>query len=135
MTVRTSTVAALSLCAALGFGLYNVKYAVQDLDDQLVRIDRQIALDQAQIHVLHAEWSYLTQPARLEDMASRHLDLKPLTPAQLGEFDTLPLKGDDASTYQARQDVPIEDVLKAMQVAATPTAPATSPPDAARAVE
>jgi hypothetical protein len=51
--------------------------------------------DEEAIHVLKASWSHETQPETLGAMASRHLDLRPMTPAQLGSFDTLPLRPDD----------------------------------------
>jgi hypothetical protein len=117
----------------LGIALFETKYAVQRLEDDVLRVDKQIAMDREQIHVLNAEWSYLTQPARLGDLASRHLKLQPLTAAQLGSFDTLPLKGDDPATSASDRDVPIADVLKAMQIASTPAAAAPTPKP--RAVE
>ena len=103
----------------LGLGLYETKYAVQRLEDDRVRVDRQMALDEAQIHVLQAEWSYLRQPGRLADLAARHLNLQPLTAAQEGSFDSLPLKGDDPQ-LAAAHEVSVDDLLKAMQVAAAP---------------
>ena len=127
---RISPLLWIMLDLLLGFGLYETKYAVQRLEDTRVRIDRQTALDREQIHVLNAEWSFLTQPVRLGQMAGRHLTLQPLTPAQLGSFDTLPLHGDEPATAAANRDVPIAEVLKAMQVAATPALPAGPPPAA-----
>jgi hypothetical protein len=139
MNLRPATVFPLVLCVSLGFALFKVKYDVQDLEENLVKIHRQTALDQEQIHQLNAEWSYLTQPVRLGEMAGRHLTLQPVTVAQLGGFDTLPLKGDDPNSPSKSQDVPIDDVLKAMQMAAAaPIGPAHGMPIATakpRAVE
>lgn len=122
----------LALDLLLGFALYETKYAVQRLEDDRVKIDRQIALDRDQIHVLTAEWSYLTQPDRLGRLSGKYLTLQPVTAAQLGSFDTLPLQGDDPNVAATRRDVPIDDVLKAMQIAATPAGAA---PPKARPVE
>ncbi len=128
MMMRTSTITLIALPALLGVALFNVTYAVQSLEQDRFRIEHQMGIDREQIHVLNAEWSYLTQPVHLGDMASRHLTLQPLTSAQLGAFDTLPLKGDDPATAKADKDVPIADVLKAMQVASTPVPPASANP-------
>ncbi|HLY56138.1 MAG TPA: hypothetical protein VKS60_11310 [Stellaceae bacterium] len=125
----------LALDLLLGFALYETKYAVQRLEDDRVKIDRQIALDRDQIHVLNAEWSFLTQPDRLGRLAGKFLSLQPLTAAQLGAFDTLPLKGDDPAVAANDRDVPISEVLKAMQIAATPPAVQPAPATKARAVE
>jgi cell division protein FtsL len=116
--MRSSTFLSLVLVCGLGFGLFKVKYEVQSLEDDLGKINRQIATDQDAIHVLKAEWSYLTQPVRIGDMASRHLALQPVTSAQMGSFDQLPLKADRPADVDG--DVKIEAVLKAMQVASKP---------------
>jgi hypothetical protein len=53
-------------------------------------------------------------------MAGRHLALAPVTAAQMGSFDQLPLKADRPAEAEGG-DVKIEAVLKAMQVASKPT--------------
>lgn len=117
--IRQPTIVAFGLAAFLGFSLFMVKYDVQAKEEQLVKINRQIAIDQEAIHVLKAEWSFLTQPARLAELSERHLPLHPLTSNQIGDFDQLALKADrpDAAT-PAEKDVPVESVLQAMQLAA-----------------
>ena len=117
--MRSSTFLSLILVCGLGFGLFKVKYEVQSLEEDLAKINRQIATDQDAIHVLKAEWSYLTQPVRIGDMAARHLALQPVTAAQMGSFDQLPLKSDRPAEPDGG-DVKIEAVLKAMQVASKP---------------
>ena len=117
--IRQPTIVAFGLAAFLGFSLFMVKYDVQAKEEQLVKINRQIAIDQEAIHVLKAEWSFLTQPARLAELSERHLPLHPLTANQIGDFDQLALKADrpDAAT-PAEKDVPVADLLQAMQLAA-----------------
>jgi cell division protein FtsL len=117
--MRSSTFIALILVCGLGFGLFKVKYEVQSLEDELGKINRQTATDQDAIHVLKAEWSYLTQPVRIGAMAGRHLALSPVTSAQMGSFDQLPLKSDRPLEAESG-DVKIQAVLKAMQVASKP---------------
>jgi hypothetical protein len=65
---------------------------VQDLEEQLVKINRSIVADRDAIHVLKAEWSYLNQPTRLAELSHRHLQLQPIGTAQLGSLDALPMK-------------------------------------------
>jgi len=119
--IRQPTLVAFALCTVLGVGLFQVKYDVQSLEEQLVKIDRQAAVDQEAIHVLKAEWSFLTQPARLADLSERHLPLHPLTSNQIGDFDQLALKADHPAGPQIAsaqdKDVPVESVLQAMQLA------------------
>jgi hypothetical protein len=118
--IRQPTLVAFALCAVLGVSLFLVKYDVQSLEEQLVKIDRQAAADQEAIHVLKAEWSFLTQPARLAGLSERHLPLHPLTANQIGDFDQLALREDHPAGPQipaADKDVPVESVLQAMQLA------------------
>ena len=69
--------------------LFRVKYAVQDLEAELVDLQTQIAGERRAIHVLEAEWSHLTDPETLRQRARRHLELAPLTPRQIGSFASL----------------------------------------------
>jgi len=124
---RVSPLLWLALDLLLGFALYETKYAVQRLEDDRVRVEKQMALDRDQIHVLQAEWAYLRQPERLAQLAERHLSLQPLTAAQEGSFDTLPLRGDDAASEAAGSTASIADIMKAMQMAATPQANPVQP--------
>jgi hypothetical protein len=128
--IRQPTLVALALCMVLGFSLFQVKYDVQALEEQLIKIDRQTAADQEAIHVLKAEWSFLTKPARLAELSDRHLPLHPLTAAQIGDFDQLALRSDRSVGPQVAavdKDVPVESVLQAMQLAAFKPAPAMLP--------
>ena len=85
------TVVWLILVVLAGSGLFVVKHEVQDLEERLARYDQAIATDREAIHVLRAEWAYLTQPDRLSKLAQRHLGLKPPTAGQIVEsLDKLP---------------------------------------------
>ena len=71
---------------------FTVKYEVQDLEDQLVAINKQIGVHEEAIHVLSAEWSYLNRPERLAELAQRYLDLVPMNPKQMASLDDVPLR-------------------------------------------
>lgn len=87
-----STFLWLALAAIVGFGLFHVKYKVQALEEELLRLNAAILKEQRQIHVLEAEWSYLNQPSRLEELAARHLDLAAAGASQIGTIADLPLR-------------------------------------------
>jgi len=90
--LRLSTWLYLALIAAVGWGMFQVKYQVAQLDDELARVNRSIDADRDQIRVLGAEWSYLTQLPRLEQLRQRYLTLAPITRAQLGSLDQVPFR-------------------------------------------
>ncbi|MEE8279091.1 MAG: hypothetical protein V3R55_00130 [Alphaproteobacteria bacterium] len=87
-----STFLWLTLAAIVGFGLFHVKYKVQALEEELSHVTAATLKEQQQIHVLKAEWSYLNQPSRLEELAGRHLDLAPVRTPQIGTIADLPLR-------------------------------------------
>jgi cell division protein FtsL len=94
------------LAALVGFGLFHVKYKVQALEEELAQLNARIVHEQEQLHVLRAEWAYLNRPERLEELNGRFLGLGPMTPAQIGGFNDLPLRpvaNTPAPTEQAAQ--------------------------------
>src|SRR6266851_1758429 len=113
--IRLGTALWLLLVAASGYAMFQIKYEVVKLEDELTRINRQIVAGRESTRVLGAEWSFLNQPDRLDRLAKRYLSLGPIATAQLGTIDTLP----------RRSPVP----PAAVAVAAPP--PATSRPAAA----
>jgi cell division protein FtsL len=115
--IRPVTMFWVALAGCVGFGLYHLKNEVQALEDELFRANRTILAEQESIHVLRAEWSYLNQPARLQALASRHLDLQPTKPSQLGTIATLPPLPQDAAAPPALAAVP-----------SLPPAPVAAPP-------
>jgi cell division protein FtsL len=108
--IRPSTAVWLAIVFCVGFVMFKVKYEVQDLDDKLAKVNREIAAEQDAIHVLKAEWSFLAQPNRLTELARRHLSLAPISTAQLGTLDQL-------------QQIPMRPAA-APAVAAIPPSPA-----------
>ncbi|WP_119168587.1 cell division protein FtsL [Algihabitans albus] len=76
---------------AVAVGLvFQIKYAVQALDDQLAYAQTRIQNDREALHILRAEWSYLNQPQRIARLAKRHLEMIPLTAPQIGRIAALP---------------------------------------------
>ncbi len=92
----------ICLAALVGFGLFHVKYKVQELEEELGRLNADIMREQETLHVLRAEWAFLNRPERLEDLNARFLHLGPLTPAQIGGLDDLPPRASEAGTEDSR---------------------------------
>ena len=74
--IRRSTLIAASLAILAGTALYLVKHETKNLGDRLIGLNRSILENQEAVHVLKAEWSYLNQPARLEELGRRLLHLE-----------------------------------------------------------
>jgi hypothetical protein len=88
--IKPCTLLWFLLIAAAIFGVYHLKYRVQAQEEELTRLDSQIARDRDAIQVLRAEWAHLNEPARLTDLAMRHLDLGPVAGVQIVRFQSLP---------------------------------------------
>ena len=106
---RLATWGWLGLVGLAGFATYEVKYQVARVDDDLGRVNRAIDADRDQLRVLSAEWSYLTQPGRLDQLRQRHLTLVPVTRAQLGSLDQIPFRAGEggAATVASASPPPL----------------------------
>jgi cell division protein FtsL len=92
---KHTTMVLTVFAVGLALVLFSIKYQVQELNDNLSGVNRQIVAEQRALHILHAEWSHLTDPERLATLSRNHLDLEPLLPEQLGSFAALPVVPDD----------------------------------------
>ena len=88
--LRLGTLFWIGLAIAAGYTTIQFKYDVQALERELVQLDSEILRHQEAIHVLKAEWAYLNEPARLERLSRRHLDLSPLRGSQILDLASLP---------------------------------------------
>lgn len=90
------------LASCIGWAVYQMKYEVQRLDERLARVNRQILADQEAIQILKAEWSYLNQPARLQELASRFLQLEPVKARQMVTLANLPARRESTAPLVAK---------------------------------
>jgi hypothetical protein len=133
--IRLGTVLWLVLVAFVGFGMFKVKYEVMDLEDALARTNRAILADQDSIHVLKAEWAYLSQPSRLAELSKRHLDLVPLGAAQLGQVSAIPLRPSAVPIGVATSDAPTTPVPTSKPPIAKPLVTTTTMANAKMRIE
>ena len=86
---KQTTVLFMLLAGGLALVLFTVKYKVQDLEDELAGLNREIAHERRTVHVLRAEFSHLVEANRLRRLATKHLHMEPIQPDQLGTFASL----------------------------------------------
>ena len=92
---RPTITLVLLFAAAASLGLYQIKYKIQSLNEDLAGIQDAVRIEQDAIHVLEAEWAYLNRPQRLAQLSGRYLSfLRSVSPSQIVSFDALPLKAD-----------------------------------------
>jgi cell division protein FtsL len=73
----------LALTLLIAYGTYHVKYDAQRSLRQIKAIDRQIEDEKEKERVLAADWTLLNEPARLQRLAAKHLNLTPIEAAQI----------------------------------------------------
>ncbi|MFC5387502.1 hypothetical protein ACFPLB_16200 [Aquamicrobium segne] len=90
---RTSDIILIGVMVAAAAMTYTIK---RDAGEQLAMVRKlqvQIRLEEDTIDLLKADWSLLTQPARLQKLVERYqeqLGLEPVDPHQFARIDSLP---------------------------------------------
>jgi cell division protein FtsL len=56
--------------------VFNISYKTQNARENLMKIKLDIMNFENDIHLLKVEWSYLTNPKKIEQLAQKHLNLK-----------------------------------------------------------
>ncbi|MGB3501449.1 MAG: hypothetical protein WBA44_07495 [Mesorhizobium sp.] len=96
----TDIVFTAAIVAAAAF-TYTTKHQVEAQRAEVRRIEARIKFEQDTISILKADWSLLTQPARLQRLAERYQDELQLTPlearqiANAGDLPARPVEIED----------------------------------------
>jgi cell division protein FtsL len=93
---------------AAAVAVYEVKYQSTYDAQRAAKLRAEIRAEQDNIAALQAQWNQLTAPSRIQDLATRHLGMKPLVVTQFGAFASLPER-------PAPVGDPIRDIIEAMQ--------------------
>ena len=80
-------IVALVLAAA---DVYKIKYESTLQAERVGKLRAEVRREQDAIATLRAEWSKLDRPDRIQELAQRHLTLKPLETRQYDTLDRLP---------------------------------------------
>jgi hypothetical protein len=80
--IRPITCLTFMLACGSGLYLYQAKHKVHVLDAQIEQVVRQTSQVREQTRVLHATWTLLDQPDRLQQLAAQFLTLQPTKPTQ-----------------------------------------------------
>ena len=75
--------------------LFHIKQEVREMEEELGIAHRNILRHQEAIQVLRTEWSYLNRPARIAELAERHLAMQPLVARQFVGFEEIPYRHAD----------------------------------------
>jgi cell division protein FtsL len=85
--INICVIAALVLAAA---DVYKIKFESTRQAQRVAKLRTEIRRERDSIAALRAEWAKLDNPARIQDLARRHLSLKPTEVQQFDRLDNLP---------------------------------------------
>ena len=77
---------------AAAVALYRVKYQSTAHVQHIAKLRSEIRAERERISWLRAEWGRLGAPERIQDLAQRHLGMKPVALVQVEEIAALPEK-------------------------------------------
>lgn len=92
---RTSDIVLIAAMVAAAAFTYKTKHEAEDRQAALYKIEQQIRFEEDTLNLLKADWSLLTQPARLQRLVGAYqeeLGLQPLEARQIVGLDELPAK-------------------------------------------
>jgi hypothetical protein len=72
--------------------VYKIKFDATVQAEQVAKVRRDIRRERDAIALLRAEWARLDNPTRIQELADRHLSLRPVEATQFDEFDRLPAR-------------------------------------------
>ena len=70
--------------------LFQLKHQVVKLEKKLIANQSLIQKEKESLKVLRAEWSYLTNPARIENLSKNFLNLRIISLKQIGDIEKIP---------------------------------------------
>jgi hypothetical protein len=115
----------ISVLTATGAAIFvfQVKYRAEAVAEHNAKMQRELDQERETTSLLAAEWSMLIQPARVQELVARHVDLlklRPLDPMQITKIENLPMRPtgpapDDAAALSAILEAPTETPAEAMQ--------------------
>ena len=92
---RTSDIVLIAVMVSAAAFTYKTKHEAEDQLIEVRKIEAAIRYEQDSADLLKADWSMLTQPARLQKLAEIYqaeLQLAPVEASQFGGIEDLPLK-------------------------------------------
>lgn len=111
--IKVFSLIALLVAIGAAFNANTVKLGTAELADEITRLEAQIAEEEDRITLLKAEWNFLTQPQRVQELADQHLALNVVKTVQLAtmaEIARIPMR--DAGDSEVEGGDPIAAILE-----------------------
>ena len=90
MIVRVLNFVVIGVLVLAAAWVYRIKFDATVQAERLAKLRGEVRHERDNIAALRAEWGQLDDPARIEALAKRFLQLKPIAPTQFDTLDRLP---------------------------------------------
>ncbi|HEY7459169.1 MAG TPA: hypothetical protein VH765_10480 [Xanthobacteraceae bacterium] len=128
--LRVLHVLSILFLVGAAVAVYKLKYESTYDAQRVAKLRNEIRVERERLSTLKAEWSRLASPQRIQELAARHLGMKPLEVARISDFSNLPERapgsdGDPIGEFidtLAETDVqrdPLGDLLRSLNGEAT----------------
>jgi cell division protein FtsL len=88
--IRIVHLVVVCVLIAAAVHVYRVKFESTVQAERVAKLRTEIKRERNAVAALRSEWSRLASPSRIEQLAQRHLALKPVEAYQFQPFDKLP---------------------------------------------
>lgn len=90
MFLRILHVLSLLVLVGSAVAVYKVKFDSTYEAQRIAKLRNEIRTERDRLALLRAEWTRLAAPQRIQDLASRHLGMKPLQVTRIADLSGLP---------------------------------------------
>jgi len=123
--MRILNICVITALVAAAAYVYKIKFESTREVQRVAKLRSEIRKENDTIATLRAEWSKLDNPARLQQLARRHLDLRPIDPKQFDQLDRLPERPADLVPLDSAD--PIAALLEKPEFSDLPTGSIAKP--------
>ena len=117
MKVKTLDFVMIAMVLAAATATYVLKYGSEIESNANAKLAHQISEEKAAIDILKANWSLLTNPARIQTLAKRHLEelkLEIIAPSQIVTLDDIPTRPIELPTISTAENDNKKDGISAL---------------------
>jgi cell division protein FtsL len=118
--IRLLNICVIAALVAAAAYVYKIKFESTRQAERVAKLRMEIRREHDLIAALRAEWSKLDNPARIQELAKRHLPLRPVEARQFDKLDRLPERPPDLVPPDSFD--PIGVLLDKPDIADVPTA-------------
>jgi hypothetical protein len=105
VTLRVINFVVIGVLVLAAAYVYRIKFDATVQAERVAKLRGEVRHERDDIAALRAEWGRLDDPARIEALAKRYLQLKPIVPTQFNTLDQLPERPSPDITAEGKNPI------------------------------